>query len=131
MDRTYVVKAGAHPRSRGENLLERLNGVVGLGSSPLTRGKLTSRYNDALDGGLIPAHAGKTWNTGIRIVPSWAHPRSRGENSSSTPKKFPSKGSSPLTRGKRFARGRAGNLPRLIPAHAGKTPNHGMSHNCA
>ena len=50
----------AHPRSRGENVLQ----VVGLfdapGSSPLTRGKLVTAGGGSLWGGLIPAHAGKT-----------------------------------------------------------------------
>ena len=70
----------AHPRSRGENLVDSLKRVLRAGSSPLTRGKLPpmpaiSRYS-----GLIPAHAGKTLRrrSFIRHLP--AHPRSRGEN---------------------------------------------------
>ena len=51
---------GAHPRSRGENLGDRIDLGQVAGSSPLTRGKLAARQ---LSGGrcrLIPAHAGKT-----------------------------------------------------------------------
>ena len=53
---------GAHPRSRGENAI--LLGVpfTTAGSSPLTRGKPSSRCAAPLTVGLIPAHAGKTGN---------------------------------------------------------------------
>ena len=72
----------AHPRSRGEN--ELLGEVVERhsGSSPLTRGKLRRRQVRARLNGLIPAHAGKT--------------------SPHTQLRTPSRGSSPLTRGKRL-----------------------------
>ena len=51
---------GAHPRSRGENLLE-ANILPRLrGSSPLTRGKRRARLLDGVVRRLIPAHAGKT-----------------------------------------------------------------------
>ena len=51
--------------------------------------------------GLIPAHAGKTRRRSVSISPRAAHPRSRGENATST---RPS-----------------GSAHGLIPAHAGKT----------
>ena len=57
---TDLQAAGAHPRSRGENLGEWHPVGIGLGSSPLTRGKLTGRDSDVPGRGLIPAHAGKT-----------------------------------------------------------------------
>ena len=50
----------AHPRSRGENEVQRIITSSAAGSSPLTRGK---RRDHALQRGLhrlIPAHAGKT-----------------------------------------------------------------------
>ena len=71
--------------------------------------------------GLIPAHAGKTPKMATHPPLHTAHPRSRGENSSWIPKKFPSKGSSPLTRGKRHALRPRLRDRGLIPAHAGKT----------
>ena len=112
----------AHPRSRGENAAEETAVDIHLGSSPLTRGKLPSRRNDASQDGLIPAHAGKTRLATKRAARSTAHPRSRGENPSNPSAKFLIPGSSPLTRGKRCVLtscvGRVG----LIPAHAGKTP---------
>ena len=50
----------AHPRSRGENVRCSRASHGGIGSSPLTRGKLHKWQLDELDTGLIPAHAGKT-----------------------------------------------------------------------
>ena len=72
--------------------------------------------------GLIPAHAGKTLPAALRLQKRWAHPRSRGENFSTLARVRVSKGSSPLTRGKRSASRRTIRYPGLIPAHAGKTP---------
>ena len=55
------------------------------------------------------------------------YPRSRGENQVRYPRAVWAEGSSPLTRGKR-ARNRVRELvPRLIPAHAGKTYLAGIS----
>ena len=51
---------GAHPRSRGENEVERMTGEKPAGSSPLTRGKHGRPGVGVLRPGLIPAHAGKT-----------------------------------------------------------------------
>ena len=70
----------AHPRSRGENVLEEIGGDVEKGSSPLTRGKRRTRDWDSVCAGLIPAHAGKTVNCGVGCGAVEAHPRSRGEN---------------------------------------------------
>ena len=113
--------ARAHPRSRGENAVEGLLGQVGMGSSPLTRGKLVASVLGDPVSGLIPAHAGKTSIPFITRIGSGAHPRSRGEN---LPEDHPEKwaaGSSPLTRGKQRRRSRRPQRAGLIPAHAGKT----------
>ena len=95
--------------------------VVAVGSSPLTRGKHARGVHRVDDEGLIPAHAGKTTCPPESRGATWAHPRSRGENETSSGSKRTRAGSSPLTRGKR----RNGRRPRrvvgLIPAHAGKT----------
>ena len=113
--------ASAHPRSRGENPGQMGTGIVGAGSSPLTRGKPPVPSDVRDRAGLIPAHAGKTPFVVTPRVTVRAHPRSRGENirpeSSSTPKK----GSSPLTRGKLDRGPDVRHAVRLIPAHAGKT----------
>ena len=75
---------------------------------------------------LIPAHAGKTRPCSSPPRTCRAHPRSRGENAVTLP--FPPliEGSSPLTRGKRLHVAGLCLDGRLIPAHAGKTPEgHG------
>ena len=111
----------AHPRSRGENLPTIEQVVVDEGSSPLTRGKLVVREQRASSLGLIPAHAGKTPRRGRPRAGTWAHPRSRGENGTSTTTRATVAGSSPLTRGKRSGVVRPSPRRGLIPAHAGKT----------
>ena len=114
-------RLSAHPRSRGENAAP--DGFVDpdAGSSPLTRGKLCHECGNAYLSRLIPAHAGKTRGCRCRVSGDGAHPRSRGENCRRIARPVSGRGSSPLTRGKRFF------LPShlwmwgLIPAHAGKT----------
>ena len=115
-------RAWAHPRSRVENWRVAACSSLRAGSSPLTRGKpLGDRYPQ-LEGGLIPAHAGKTGGTRSRWFWSWAHPRSRGENKVIGQGYSGAWGSSPLTRGKPADRALSGKWSGLIPAHAGKTP---------
>ena len=112
---------GAHPRSRGENLLRKHDPVIRGGSSPLTRGKPQARREGQRSHGLIPAHAGKTRTWSRWTKSGRAHPRSRGENlqrSISAPRP---QGSSPLTRGKLETWLAGDPTHRLIPAHAGKT----------
>ena len=111
----------AHPRSRGENVA--VAGVIAKveGSSPLTRGKPGFGGNERVRRGLIPAHAGKTRSSRSGTTPERAHPRSRGENSHLTRHPMRTRGSSPLTRGKRFELEELAKRIGLIPAHAGKT----------
>ena len=112
---------GAHPRSRGENLA-RLTAIENAaGSSPLTRGKHGLDDGHAPPVRLIPAHAGKTRAASVHLRIAWAHPRSRGENLSGQESVYFFEGSSPLTRGKQEDRTQLRDVPRLIPAHAGKT----------
>ena len=92
----------AHPRSRGENPVFERTAIRLAGSSPLTRGKRRMLKHGTGTGGLIPAHAGKTTLPTGRASPSWAHPRSRGENRSVLSSPIGRMGSSPLTRGKHF-----------------------------
>ena len=75
-----ISQPGAHPRSRGENLLLVLPSGSIQGSSPLTRGKPCSPPIQTLITGLIPAHAGKTEKKIETGLGGAAHPRSRGEN---------------------------------------------------
>ena len=111
----------AHPRSRGENARGRSRRGKTGGSSPLTRGKLGPVLSPSVSSGLIPAHAGKTVFIRPHQRPPWAHPRSRGENLLAMLMDANSMGSSPLTRGKRFAHVGPHVFVGLIPAHAGKT----------
>ena len=116
-----VATLTAHPRSRGENALAALGITICGGSSPLTRGKLRGRAEEPHLRGLIPAHAGKTPRRPGDCCRGEAHPRSRGENEMTNIYLGTAGGSSPLTRGKHPARVARGLVPRLIPAHAGKT----------
>ena len=118
----------AHPRSRGENSTSSASILTLHGSSPLTRGKRRRCTSRSASGRLIPAHAGKTWREEGRRPPTWAHPRSRGENPALQKCFHKTRGSSPLTRGKPMASSPGLSLPGLIPAHAGKTWS---THMCA
>ena len=111
----------AHPRSRGENMIEDRVSASASGSSPLTRGKLTFPIITRDGGGLIPAHAGKTVAPRVTGVRRRAHPRSRGENTWTFAAPAPVEGSSPLTRGKQLSSRVRSYADGLIPAHAGKT----------
>ena len=115
------LSAPAHPRSRGENIQRTAEALKSVGSSPLTRGKLEGVCLFVVEGGLIPAHAGKTAGRSIPSTRRGAHPRSRGENPWLTPASRRSRGSSPLTRGKPEHVPGYGLGGGLIPAHAGKT----------
>ena len=120
----------AHPRSRGENFRTVFDHVADAGSSPLTRGKLARVHRRARDGGLIPAHAGKTALVGDRSGAARAHPRSRGENKDALAAVKGTAGSSPLTRGKQYTRLYDARRRRLIPAHAGKTATLARALSC-
>ena len=115
-------RRGAHPRSRGENDVKTGSGLPVLGSSPLTRGKRCKSSGPRRAAWLIPAHAGKTDIEQAILNSSWAHPRSRGENSGPRTSCVSTRGSSPLTRGKPHLVRLAPRGLGLIPAHAGKTP---------
>ena len=91
----------AHPRSRGENLAGAGGLIAVWGSSPLTRGKHLQAHGIDPLAGLIPAHAGKTDWARHDHDQGEAHPRSRGENTSTLVDAVDARGSSPLTRGKR------------------------------
>ena len=111
----------AHPRSRGENIVQFAEQAVNAGSSPLTRGKQSFQVVIIFPSGLIPAHAGKTCPTIRTASGSWAHPRSRGENPIWLRWARLPRGSSALTRGKHQSAVEQPVQERLIPAHAGKT----------
>ena len=111
----------AHPRSRGENPDNDPADMCANGSSPLTRGKHPRGSCQVADSGLIPAHAGKTFDRELCRINSGAHPRSRGENAILHGVPWVREGSSPLTRGKPTFTAVRTMGAGLIPAHAGKT----------
>ena len=114
-------RSRAHPRSRGENRLRRMQVARSGGSSPLTRGKRGHAGRPEQRRRLIPAHAGKTCRCLSCLRRPRAHPRSRGENKRVRGELGEIKGSSPLTRGKPHLCAHLEMRLRLIPAHAGKT----------
>ena len=116
-----LITSWAHPRSRGENLMETDPTQAERGSSPLTRGKPDALTHTSCRERLIPAHAGKTSPPGSLRHDGSAHPRSRGENIHGCVDDDGAGGSSPLTRGKRQTVITQSAAGRLIPAHAGKT----------
>ena len=95
-----------------------------VGSSPLTRGKPGRALHRRVQGGLIPAHAGKTLAASSKMGPARAHPRSRGENLYGKLAASLTGGSSPLTRGKHSSAIGLCRARGLIPAHAGKTRSY-------
>ena len=99
--RAVIAYNWAHPRSRGENDVGDRADRLGVGSSPLTRGKPDPHPHSGHSLGLIPAHAGKTGFEAGDDFASGAHPRSRGENLRVGVDALKAQGSSPLTRGKR------------------------------
>ena len=92
----------AHPRVRGENLLERRGQLPRQGSSPRVRGKHRSGHQRHLGGGLIPACAGKTASHRASPGRRPAHPRVCGENETTVCFAVVHRGSSPRVRGKHF-----------------------------
>ena len=110
-----------HPRSRGEYSISSGTVASQLGSSPLTRGILKSRFPPWIRIRFIPAHAGNTLIYFWRCFLWWVHPRSRGEYILMLFYVPMFKGSSPLTRGILQLLLFCWRLQRFIPAHAGNT----------
>ena len=112
----------AHPRSRGEHSAITASAGSTDGSSPLARGTRPLSLVCGLCRRLIPARAGNTFLTSLRMRKATAHPRSRGEHSCPHASKKNPYGSSPLARGTRKRTGKNNWANRLIPARAGNTP---------
>ena len=91
----------AHPRAGGENAQGAPDHVWPVGSSPRGRGKPSAYCAPVVEGGLIPARAGKTpagWRARTSLR---AHPRAGGENTPRSSRVMSPYGSSPRGRGKR------------------------------
>ena len=111
----------AHPRSRGEHIVNVGCRVFETGSSPLARGTPPREPTSCQRGGLIPARAGNTTSVASRPAMSRAHPRSRGEHEDIRKARRCLEGSSPLARGTLSYVGLAVCATGLIPARAGNT----------
>ncbi len=112
---------GAHPRLRGEHIIFVLMVIIGMGSSPLTRGARFELSSTGPPPGLIPAYAGSTKLRTDESEPPPAHPRLRGEHKRGYLRRWPCSGSSPLTRGARSRLAFLEVVCGLIPAYAGST----------
>ena len=109
----------AHPRSRGEHLLQRLAFAWRSGSSPLARGTSIHSVLFIAPPRLIPARAGNITSIPRYSSFSAAHPRSRGEHLVTGSVLSVTRGSSPLARGTFIAFNQHRRALRLIPARAG------------
>ena len=105
----------------GENLASPGLSFQVPGSSPRVRGKLTTIPAKAIQIGLIPACAGKTFGCCLLDRDRRAHPRVCGENERAYRASCRQSGSSPRVRGKLFDCDGGFPVERLIPACAGKT----------
>ena len=110
-----------HPRSRGNNERKIFPTFAIIGSPPLTREQ--PRINDEAVAyvGITHAHAGTTNPHATGAGGFEDHPRSRGNNYSSTRACFTVKGSPPLTREQLTAVHARMRARRITHAHAGTT----------
>ena len=118
----------------GEKRFSIIRHFFHLGSSPRVRGKAGVVGEDALQGGIIPACAGKSRAACPWRPRDWDHPRVCGEKIVKDLTGLPTPGSSPRVRGK-ADKVHAKNLRAgIIPACAGKrtptgaTPPRGRDH---
>ena len=91
------------------------------GSPPRMRGKPVVAEWFALEDGTTPAHAGKTFSSGLPSLPFWDHPRACGENVVEAGISEAGKGSPPRMRGKLRKIHYNAAHKGITPAHAGKT----------
>ena len=118
-----------HPRIRGEHGLVRRRDPHLPGSSPHTRGAPDQLDVPRLDLRIIPAYAGSMSACRRFWLPMWDHPRIRGEHVPQRVGGDSVGGSSPHTRGARFAFDHGRRLSWIIPAYAGSTASR-SSRSC-
>ena len=111
----------AHPRSRGEHVVQQRRADNAVGSSLLARGTQLSLHQHCIHVGLIPARAGNTLWRNCWAPARAAHPRSRREHTKDPVVGVQAPGSSPIARGAREIQIHMQRLVRLIPARAGST----------
>ena len=111
----YSPQHSDHPRSRGVYLIKHEMNIGPQGSSPLARGLRVIGDDISAHCRIIPARAGFTLNSAVRLSLVTDHPRSRGVYLCPTASHSPFHGSSPLARGLRPE-------ARLIAESAGSSP---------
>ncbi len=124
---TAVDCSWAHPRLRGADVAFGHDCQDKPGSSPLTRGGLSSPTTPRCGGGLIPAYAGRTQKNRAPAKCDRAHPRLRGADPAGWGCESCLHGSSPLTRGGQLIGFLNSVMLRLIPAYAGRTASSSRS----
>ena len=113
-----------HPRTCGEHLRRKASWHSSAGSSPHMRGT-RPRNDDSLSrAGIIPAHAGNTFNLDESVLGREDHPRTCGEHKKRLNRAECRRGSSPHMRGTHFGHPSADGVAGIIPAHAGNTREH-------
>ena len=110
-----------HPRIRGEHRQKTPSPATTRGSSPHTRGARELSRHLLFDAGIIPAYAGSTLRNAYKLMKLEDHPRIRGEHVYHTAAIFDQSGSSPHTRGARYAANECDAVYGIIPAYAGST----------
>ena len=113
-----------HPRACGENLFRIAHCLRRRGSPPRMRGKPKYGAWYGMNGGITPAHAGKTSEVGNGHLIDGDHPRACGENGKRQGGYTGLRGSPPRMRGKRGLRFHVRRPRGITPAHAGKTCYH-------
>ena len=117
----FRTSAGDHPRMCGEHRGCAVRSSSWKGSSPHVRGAQDRRASRPARPGIIPACAGSTSSTRLRVQPRRDHPRMCGEHPPMMPAIPLRLGSSPHVRGApRGAEERTANRG-IIPACAGST----------
>ena len=111
-----------HPRVCGEHIVTGGNTTQPTGSSPRMRGTHPEEHTKRHAERIIPAYAGTTLNTRLRVRPPRDHPRVCGEHALLYVGSLSVMGSSPRMRGTRARNGVGKLVPGIIPAYAGNTP---------
>ena len=112
---------GDHPRACGAHNTRTAGACAGTGSSPRMRGSRLCREERGCWLRIIPAHAGLTSASAIRIACLWDHPRACGAHIPPNSAASFQQGSSPRMRGSLPSARIDFPADGIIPAHAGLT----------
>ena len=119
---------GDHPRACGEHGVHMTPLMSLRGSSPRMRGTPYIECSCLNGTGIIPAHAGNTYENGCTVVKYRDHPRACGEHRKPLTRHVTPQGSSPRMRGTLDVQQTAAGGVGIIPAHAGNTQPLPLGH---